>query len=101
MPATSLPTLDLPTPPTASRPPARPPRALLNKTLCLNPLPCPPAPAAGKHAARVMHTFTPQSIANMVWAYATLNECPDPAFFQVLCPLCPLFMLCVPVLGRQ
>jgi hypothetical protein len=30
-----------------------------------------------------MHTFTPQSIANMVWAYATLAECPDTVFLQV------------------
>lgn len=38
---------------------------------------------AGKHGARVMHTFTPQSIANMIWAFATVEQCPDGAFLQV------------------
>lgn len=48
--------------------------------------------AAGKHAVRIMHTFTPQSVSNMLWAYATLEQCPDAAFLQVapgtFCCLC-------------
>ena len=30
-----------------------------------------------------MHTFQPQSIANMIWAYATKGEPPEPAYLQV------------------
>ena len=30
-----------------------------------------------------MHTFTPQSIANMIWAFATVEQCPDSAFLHV------------------
>ena len=45
---------------------------------------CWPACAAGQHAGRVMHTFQPQSIANMIWAFATLAQCPDAAFLQPL-----------------
>lgn len=33
-------------------------------------------------AAQTMHAFTPQSIANFLWAYATLNKAPDPAFLR-------------------
>ena len=42
--------------------------------------------AAGRHAARIMHTFQPQSIANMIWAYATAGEMPDPSFLQASAP---------------
>ena len=30
-----------------------------------------------------MHTFTPQSVANMLWAFATVDCCPDMTFLQV------------------
>ena len=39
--------------------------------------------AAGRHATRVMHTFTPQSIANMIWAFATVEQCPDSGLLHV------------------
>jgi hypothetical protein len=40
-------------------------------------------PAAGKHAARIMHIFTPQSIANLLWSYATLDLCPETSLLHV------------------
>ena len=33
-------------------------------------------------ASQTMHAFTPQSIANFLWAYATLNKAPDSAFLR-------------------
>lgn len=61
--------------------PLLPPRRPL---LATHPVPRPPHSlrAAARHGARVMHVFTPQSIANMIWAYATLDEWPDRAFLQ-------------------
>jgi len=47
--------------------------------------------AAGRHGARVMHTFTPQSIANMIWAFATLEQCPDGAFLQARGQACAIY----------
>jgi len=29
-----------------------------------------------------MHCFTAQSVANFLWAYATLGRAPDPAFLR-------------------
>ena len=31
-----------------------------------------------------MHVFHPQSISNLLWAFATLGECPDAALLQSL-----------------
>ena len=33
-------------------------------------------------ATQTMHAFTPQSIANFLWAYATLGKAPDAAFLR-------------------
>ena len=41
--------------------------------------------AAAWHSRALMHTFQPQSVANMIWAYATLAHQPPEPFLQVLC----------------
>lgn len=39
--------------------------------------------AAAWRGVETIHAFTPQSLANFLWAYATLNIAPDPAFLRV------------------
>lgn len=41
--------------------------------------------AAAWHSGALMHTFQPQSVANMIWAYATLAHKPCEAFLDLLC----------------
>ena len=41
--------------------------------------------AAALHSRALMTTFQPQSIANMIWAYATLAHSPPPDFLTLLC----------------
>ena len=41
--------------------------------------------AAALHSRALMTTFQPQSIANMIWAYATLAHSPPSDFLTLLC----------------
>ena len=41
--------------------------------------------AAAWHSYALIGGFQPQSVANMIWAYATLDHQPPPAFLLVLC----------------
>lgn len=41
--------------------------------------------AAAWHSYALIGSFQPQSVANMIWAYATLAHRPPPAFLDVLC----------------
>lgn len=41
--------------------------------------------AAAWHSSSLMHTFQPQSVANMIWAYATLGHQPPGEFLELLC----------------
>ena len=41
--------------------------------------------AAAWHSRALMRTFQPQSVANMIWAYATLAHQPPEPFLHVLC----------------
>ena len=41
--------------------------------------------AAAWHSSSLMHAFQPQSVANMIWAYATLAHNPPAHFLDLLC----------------
>ncbi len=41
--------------------------------------------AAALHSQALMTTFQPQSVANMIWAYATLAHTPPTDFLTLLC----------------
>ena len=41
--------------------------------------------AAAWHSYALIGSFQPQSVANMIWAYAKLAHRPPPAFLDVLC----------------
>ena len=41
--------------------------------------------AAALHSRTLMSTFQPQSVANMIWAYATLAHKPATEFLDLLC----------------
>ena len=41
--------------------------------------------AAAWHSRNLMHPFQPQSVANMIWAYATLAHKPPEPFLDLLC----------------
>ena len=41
--------------------------------------------AAALHSRTLMTTFQPQSVANMIWAYATLAHTPPSDFLTLLC----------------
>lgn len=41
--------------------------------------------AAAWHSKTLMHAFQPQSVANMIWAYASLAHNPPGPFLEALC----------------